>query len=119
MKELRNVQMHMAKYRPENYGTITSVLMHMTRHIATRPSQHWLPQGCPAGASLLHGDEEFGTFFLHEMDLEHATVLQINEQDSEECLLAMSRFQILSKNKEARPVEVAIMADQEPRSSSL
>jgi len=115
MKELRNVQMHMAKYRPENYGTITSVLMHMTRHIAHSPeaSTGYLKDALQE-LRFYTVMERFGTFFLHEMDLEHATVLQINEQDSEECLLAMSRFKSFRKIKEARPVEVAIMADQEP-----
>jgi len=100
MKELRNVQMHMAKYRPENYGTITSVLMHMTRHIAHSPeaSTGYLKDALQE-LRFYTVMERFGTFFLHEMDLEHATVLQINEQDSEECLLAMSRFKSFRKNK--------------------
>ena len=115
MRELRNVQMHMAKYRPQNYGTITSVLMHIMRHIAHLPV---------AGTGYLRDAlrelrfhkvmERFGTFFLHEMDLERAAVLQIDKEDSDECLLVMSRVKSLQKIKEMRGIEVAIMADEEP-----
>jgi hypothetical protein len=115
MRELRNVQMHMAKYRPENYGTITSVLMHMTRHIAHSPvaTEGYLKDALRE----LHFQtamERFGTFFLHDMDLEHAAMPWIDEKDSDECLLAMSRVKNLQKIKEARGIEVAMVVDEGP-----
>ncbi|KIM76118.1 hypothetical protein PILCRDRAFT_91756 [Piloderma croceum F 1598] len=115
MRELRNVQMHMAKYRPQNYGTITSVLMHMMQHIAHSPvaSTGYLRDALRE-LRFHKVMERFGTFFLHEMDLEGAAVLQIDKEDSDKCLLVISQVKSLQKIKEMRGIEVAIVADEEP-----
>ena len=34
--------------------------------------------------------DRFGTFFLHNLDLEHAILGQVVEEDSNKCLLGMS-----------------------------
>jgi len=94
--------MHMAKYRPDNYGTITSVLMHMTWHISHLPEASTVYLKNVLWELHFHTVmERFGTVFLHEMDMEHATVLHINDKESEECLFAMSWFKSFQKIKEA------------------
>src|ERR1700733_11057896 len=72
VKELKNVQIHFSRYRPANYGTITSVLMHMLRHIPHSPAAQ---TGYLRDALRdLHFDkvmDKFGSFFLHDLDLEN------------------------------------------------
>src|ERR1700728_3314532 len=88
MKELQNVQTHLSKYRPANYGTMTAVLMHMIRHIPHSPvAQTGYLRDALRDLRFHEVMDRFGTFFLHDLDLEHATLFEI-EQDSNECLLA-------------------------------
>ena len=115
MKELQNTQIHLSKYRPANYGTITALLMHMLRNIPHSPVAR---TGYLRDALRdVHYDkvmDEFGTFFLHELDLEKAVLLQIEEQDTDECVLAMGRLKSVAKIKEKRAMEEAVMAIEEP-----
>src|ERR1700720_2818102 len=56
----------------------------------------------------------FGTFFLHELDLENASLPGIEQEDSNECLLSMSRVKSLMHIKEKRAVDMALLANEEP-----
>jgi hypothetical protein len=115
MKELQNAQTHLSLYRPSNYGTITAVLMHMLRHI---------PHSPPARTGYLRDAlrdlhfekvmDKFGTFFLHDLDLEEASLPSINEDDTDECLLAMGRCKSLKQIKEKMAVDAMVIANEEP-----
>jgi hypothetical protein len=115
MKELRNVQIHFSKYRPANYGTITSILMHMLRHIphSPEPKVEYLTDAL-RDIHFYKVMDSFGTFFLHDLDLEKATVFGIEEKDGDKCLLAMSRAKSLRRVKEIRDMEVAVANNEEP-----
>src|ERR1700679_2189360 len=82
MKEIRNVQLHLSKFRPKNYGTITSVLMHMMRHIPHAPvvKARYLKD---ALRDLYFNQvmERFGTFFLHDLDLQRGVLTCIDRKD--------------------------------------
>jgi hypothetical protein len=58
--------------------------------------------------------DKFGTFFLHKLDLEKAVLLQSEEQDTGECVLAMGRLKSVAKIKEKRTMEEVVMAIKEP-----
>ena len=93
MKEIQNVQNLLAKYWPPNYGTATVLLMHMLHNILHSP----MPQTTYLRDTWRELQYEkvmdrFGTFFLHNLDLEHAILGQVVEEDSDECLLTMSRL---------------------------
>jgi len=54
----------------------------------------------------LHFDtvmDRFGTFFLHELDLEKVVLPDIAQEDTVECLLAMSHVKSLKQIKDKRP----------------
>jgi len=93
MKELQNAQTHLSKYRPANYGTIMAVLMHMLCHILHSPvAQTRYLRDALRDLQFYKVMDTFGTFFLHELDLEKAVLpLYIEQEDSDECLLAMSQ----------------------------
>ena len=111
MLELSNVQFHMAKHRSENYGTVTSLLMHLMRLVDHSP----IPMAPYLRDALMdsHYDqvvERFGMFFLHELDLEHGTIGGIDKEDSPECKFAMSKTALASK----RPISKKLFANTDP-----
>ena len=115
MKELQNAQIHLSQYWPSNYGTITAVLVHMLRQIPHSPvaKTSYL---CDALRDLHFYKvmDKFGTFFLHKWDLENASLPGIEQEDSNDCLLAMSRVKSLRQIKEKRAVDTALLANEEP-----
>ena len=56
----------------------------------------------------------FDPFFLHNLDLEHAILCQIVEEDSDECLLAMSWLTLPKKIKDKLLADRAMVVDEEP-----
>jgi hypothetical protein len=115
VKELKNVQIHFSRYRPANYGTITSVLMHMLRHIPHSPAAQ---TGYLRDALRdLHFDkvmDKFGSFFLHDLDLENVILPEVAQTDTDECLLAMSRLTSLKQIKEKRAMVTTVVDNEEP-----
>ena len=103
MRELQNAQVHLSGYRPANYGTITSLLMHMMRHVPHSPqaSADYL-KAALVEVSFDKVMERFGTFFLQDLDLEHAHMPRIIEEDNVECLAVMSRNKSLTHIKKER-----------------
>jgi hypothetical protein len=114
VRELQNIQIHFSKYRPANYGTITGLLMHMLRNIPHSPVAQ---TGYLRDALRdLHFDkvmDRFGTFFLHELDLEKAALPDITQEDTDECLLAMSRVKSLKQIKDKRGMVTIQAVDDE------
>jgi hypothetical protein len=115
MKEVQNAQTHFSQYRPSNYGTITAVLVHMLRQIPHSPvaKTSYLSDAL-RDLHFYKVMGKFGTFFLHELDLENASLPGIEQEDSNECLLAMSRVKSLRLIKEKRAVDTALLANEEP-----
>jgi len=114
-KELKNVQIHFSRYRPANYGTITSVLMHMLHHIPHSPAAQigYLRDALRD----LHFDkvmDKFGSFFLHDLDLENAILLEVAQTDTDECLLAMSWLTSLKQIKDKRAMVTTVVDNEEP-----
>jgi len=106
VKELQNVQIHFSKYRPANYGTITGLLMHMLRNVPHSPVAQ---TGYLRDALRdLHFDmamDRFGTFFLPD----------IAQEDTVECLLAMSHIKSLKQIKDKRAtVAMPVVDDKGP-----
>jgi len=116
MKELQNAQTHLSRYRPANYGTITSVLMHMLRHILHSPvAKTGYLRDALRDLHFYKVMDGFGTFFMHDLDLENAVLLGIiDEEDGDECLLAMSRDKSLRRIRERRLVDTEVVANEEP-----
>src|SRR5258705_5461998 len=106
--------MYKSMYRLANYGTITGLLMHMLCN---------MPHSPVAQTSYLrdalrdfHFDmvmDRFGTFFLHELDLEKVVLPDITKEDTVECLLAMSHVKSLKQIKDKRILVVTPVVDDE------
>jgi hypothetical protein len=115
MKEIRNVQLHLSKFRPKNYGTITSVLMHMMRHIPHAPvvKARYLKD---ALRDLYFNQvmERFGTFFLHDLDLQRGVLTCIDRKDDTQCLLDMSRKKNLQQITREKREEENLAQNKEP-----
>ena len=93
MKEIQNVQHFLSEYWPPNYGMATALLMHMLCNIPHSPmSQTTHLRDALKELQYKKVMDTFGTFFLHNLDLEHAILGQVVEEDSDECLLAMSQI---------------------------
>jgi hypothetical protein len=115
MLELRNVQMHLSVRPPLNFGTITSLLMHLIRYVCHSP----IPKAGYLRDALVDVQfgpvcERFGMFFLHGLDLEGYIVDCIVEEDSPECLVAMSRDQRKPKKISLPAVENSEPTEQFP-----
>jgi hypothetical protein len=92
LKELQNVQLHLARYRPSNFGTSTGILMHLIRHVCHSPiaKQQFLRDALRE----LRFEEtmvDFGMFFLQGLDLDRHRIRDITPVDTEDCKAAMSR----------------------------
>jgi hypothetical protein len=115
MKEIRNVQLHLSKSRPKNYGTITSVLMHMMQYIPHSPMVK--TEYLKDALRDLYFDqvmERFGTFFLHDLDLKRGTLIRIDRKDSIQCLLDMSRSKNLQQITQEKAAEEVLAQNKEP-----
>jgi len=114
VKELQNIQIHFSKYRLANYGTIMGLLMHMLRNMPHSPVAQ---TGYLRDALRdLHFDmvmDRFGTFFLHELDLEKVVLPDIMQEDTIECLLAMSHVKSLKQIKDKRATVATPVVDDE------
>ena len=115
VKELQNVQIHFSKYRPANYGTITGLLMHMMRHIphSPAPQMDYLKDAL-RDLHFMKKMDKFGTFFLHDLDLQKAFLPDIAQADTDECLLAMSRLTSLKQIKDKRDMVAMVVENEEP-----
>src|ERR1700734_2974196 len=115
VKELQNVQIHFSKYRPANYGTITGLLMHMMRHIPHSPApQTDYLKDALRDLHFMKKMDKFGTFFLHDLDLQKAFLPDIAQADTDECLLAMSRLTSLKQIKDKRDMVAMVVENEEP-----
>jgi hypothetical protein len=115
MKELQNAQTHLSLYCPSNYGTITALLAHMLQHIPHSPvAKTGYLRDALTELQFDKVMDQFGTFFLHNLDLENASLLGINENDTDECLLAMGQSKSLKQIKDRMAVDAMVVANEEP-----
>jgi hypothetical protein len=113
MLELFNVQIHMARHRAENYGTVTAVLMHLIRCVNHSPIA--LSSYLRETLKELRYEEKrerFRMFFLHDLDLENGTIQGIDEEDSPQCKFDMSKTALAKKPRPTRH----ILANTDPSS---
>ena len=96
IEELQYLQVRLRNLKPPNYGVLTSLISHLIREVT---STHTIPPSHVRN-SLAHLQAQtimnnYGTLFLHDLDLAIKTVLPaIQEYDTEEVL----RFMGFSKD---------------------
>lgn len=106
LKVLMNVQMAIAKIRPQNFGTITSVNMHLIRHVPHSPKavKPYLREALQdldfRGVTMT-----FGMFFLHDLDIEQVYLPGIQRKDSAACREAFKKSKTGRKD---RPDQVPV-----------
>jgi hypothetical protein len=82
--ELENVQLHLARNRPTNYGTMSSVVVYLMRHIMVTPQvKHTFLRDALRDLRLDSVMERFGIFFLHDLKLRNE-VLCLRELPTED-----------------------------------
>ena len=86
MEELFNVQMHMSRCAPANYGTMTALFMHLIRHVNHCPIP-MAPYLRDTLYDLLFDQniERFGMFFISDLDLDNGDINGIMAEDSLQC----------------------------------
>jgi hypothetical protein len=92
LKEAQNVLLNLARYRPSNFGISTGILMHMIRATCHSPivKLKYLNDAL-RDVRFEEIMDDYGMFFLHDLDLEHHCILGIPSTDPVACKEAMSR----------------------------
>lgn len=105
LQELMNVQFHIARYRPCNYGIISCLIMHLIRHVCHSPiaKKGYLRDALEA-VQFSTVAKRFGMFFLQTLDLEHAAVGEIASEDDRECQEAMGQARTGKKTNKSKPI---------------
>jgi hypothetical protein len=76
LKEVQNVLLYLARYRPSNFGLSTAILMHMIRQTCHSPivkTKYILDTLRDVRFQEIMSD--YGMFFLHDLDLDHHCIL--------------------------------------------
>jgi hypothetical protein len=92
LKEVHNVLLYLARYRPSNFGLSTAILMHMicqTCHSPIVKTKYILDILRDVHFQEIMSD--YGMFFLRDLDLDRHCILQILDADPTVCKEAMSR----------------------------
>src|SRR5580698_7334499 len=103
MEELRNVQKLLYRNQDKNYGTITTVLMHLIRHVSHSPIA-MAPYLRDALCDLRFNESmaTFGMFFLQDLDLDNCVMPGIEEEDSQQCRRDMTGKAHTKKSRPTR-----------------
>jgi hypothetical protein len=103
--ELENTQLHLARNRPTNYGTMTSVIMYLIRHIMVTPTirNTFLNEALRdlRYASVM---ERFGIFFLHDLKLRNG-VLYLRELPQEDPIEVVHLYGASLKSRMATVID--------------
>jgi hypothetical protein len=100
LKEAQNVLLHLAKYRPSNFGISTGILMHIIRHVCHSPIvKHRYLRDALRDVRFQEIMSDYGMFFLHDLNLDLHCIEEIPVEDPEDCQKAMRL-----KGKAARPL---------------
>ena len=91
LKEAQNVLLHLARYRPLNFGISTGILMHIIWHVRHSPiAQQKYLQEALQDVRFQEVMNNYGMFFLHDLDLYHHCIHEIPTKDPYDCKIAMS-----------------------------
>jgi hypothetical protein len=77
--ELQDVHVKLAKLHPENYGTLSAIVLHLMRHVMVTPSN--VPGYVVKALQILNYDsvvDRFGMFFVDDLDPSDMERLNIN-----------------------------------------
>ena len=110
LKEGQNVLLHLARYRPSNFGISTGILMHIIRHVCHSPvaKQKYLRDAL-RDIRFQEVMSDYGMFFLHDLDLDRHCIDEIPSEDPDECKMAMS-----IDGKVPKPVEITPAPNSQP-----
>ena len=82
---LKDLQIKLSRRRPANYGSLTSLIMHLIRLSVTTPqAKHGFLHDALADLKFGPIIERFGMFFLHDLDLDTCFVPEIDGEDGQE-----------------------------------
>ena len=106
----QNVLLHLARYRPSNFGIFTGILMHIIQHICHSPiaQQKYLWEALQ-DVRFQEVMNDYGMFFLHDLDLDHHCIHEILTGDPYDCKIAMS-----FKGQVPKPLTVAQTPNSQP-----
>jgi hypothetical protein len=92
LKEAQNVLLNLASYRPSNFGIPTGILMHMIRTTCHSPivKLKYLNDAL-RDVRFKEIMNDYGMFFLHDLDLKNHCILGIPSTDPVACKEVMSR----------------------------
>ncbi|KZP12222.1 hypothetical protein FIBSPDRAFT_985742 [Athelia psychrophila] len=84
--DLQEVQRMVSKARPSNYGTVTTLIMHLIRCVCHAPTVA-LPHLNRTLRDLNYGPvvQRFGMFFIHGLQLEAGFIEGMDADDDEDC----------------------------------
>ena len=91
LKEAHNVLLHLARYRPSNFGISTDILMHIIQHVCHSPiaEQKYLQEAL-WDVRFQEVMNDYGMFFLHDLDLDCHCIHEIPTKDPYYCKITMS-----------------------------
>jgi hypothetical protein len=82
-----NLQGMLAALHPPNYGTISTIVIHLIRHLMVTPQvSHQFLARSLRDSRFEEVMMDFGMFFLHNLDLETMALLDCQEEDDAEVL---------------------------------
>ena len=110
LKEAQNVLLHLARYRPSNFGISTGILMHIIRHVCHSPTiKHQYLRDALRDVRFQEIISDYGMFFLHDLDLNRHCIDEIPAEDPDDCKMAMSL-----NGKVPKPLTVAHPPNSHP-----
>ncbi|KIM79874.1 hypothetical protein PILCRDRAFT_790708 [Piloderma croceum F 1598] len=102
---------HITKANLDNKDAVNSLMM---RHIPYSPAlQTDYLKDTLRDLHFKKKIDKFGTFFLHDLDLEKAFLPDIAQADTDECLLAMSHVKSLKQIREKRATVTTVAVNEE------
>ncbi|KAF7968838.1 hypothetical protein HWV62_29196 [Athelia sp. TMB] len=109
--DLQEVQRQMARLRPSNYGTVTTLLMHLIRSVCHAPPV-MLPHLKRTLQDLKYDlvCQRFGMFFIHGLKLEAGVIEGIYHTDDDLCL----KYYGIEKKKYQKKIGKHIRAPLNP-----
>src|SRR6267154_2915778 len=82
LKEAQNVLLHLARYRPSNFGISTGILMQIIRHVChSPPIKHKYLRDALRDVRFQEIISDYGMFFLHDLDLDRHCIDEIPAED--------------------------------------
>ncbi|KZP07505.1 hypothetical protein FIBSPDRAFT_965606 [Athelia psychrophila] len=109
MLDLQATQRQLAKMRPSNYGTATTLIMHLIRCVCHAPIVA-LPHLNRTLTDLNYGPvtQRFGMFFVHGLKLDAGFIDGMHATDDEDCMKYYSKEMKRYKKKVGNHLRLAV-----------